>query len=172
MKYITIILIYSILVFCGYLFVPESVQYHKGGLLILLPLGVAIILIPALVSFIYKLRGQHAPELKRIFMSLVIGALSGYIPADYYRIYRNEQEFKSAALSATGRISFRWREDAKNYNGWKFQCEFYSEPDGRKYLTFPQDDREDKYRIGDTLRILYLKRNPEISKIPALENSE
>lgn len=166
MKLLIINLFYLALVLIAYQFIPETAQYHKDGITILIPLGLAVILFPIVLALLIKLTGQLKIKAAAIFFFLMITGLSGYIIADYVRLYQIEKEFKQSAVKTYGIVTDKWHfHSTKGYSGWQLKCVFKSLQTGKPFETFTQNDREDKYRIGDTLKVIYLERNPNISRV-------
>ena len=161
---------YFFLVFFGLFLVPESITYSKGGIAKLVPLGLVVGFVPVLVLLMMKLLQGEKDLEKKLRMLLLISGLLGFpaaIVQDYYRLAQMEMELKANGLITQGVVSERTRKYGKGYSGYQIVVQFSA--NGNAYNTFKQNDENDQYREGDSLDVIYLKRNPEISRVLVFE---
>lgn len=161
---------YFALVFFGLFFIPESIQYSKEGSTNTLPFMTVTFGIPMLL-FLWMMLSSK--ENKTPVMLVVITSLVGFpavITQDYYRLEQMEEELKADGKLIKGVVVERAKKSGKGYNGYQIVLRFTV--DDVEYFTFKQEDWEDQYRMGDTLEVRYLPRNPEISRVPVFEDED
>ena len=99
-------------------------------------------------------------------------ALSVLVLGPTFGIYLGKTE-KSALINhgieTKGIVYKKWYNYGKN-GGWLLRCNF--NVDAKTYSTFSETDRHNKYKIGDTLTILYNENFPQQCVIKDLKNDE
>ena len=101
---------------------------------------------------------------KRIIVALsvlVIGPLFGF-----YSGKKNEMNLKKYGVETKGVVYKKWYKYRQS-SGWLLKCKF--QVDGKTYSTFSETDQHNKYKVGDTLTILYNYKFPQECIIEELE---
>jgi len=155
------VIIYFLLIIAGILLLPESLYFSKNNKRVEadMLLLIAVFLLPlAFVPIVWP------RQFARYYASFVVFGFLGYLLAGYIRKVNIEKEFKTGSVSVSGvvkgkRSSFK----TKGAASWNFYCEF--EHNGVLYKTFREEDGKNRMNDGDSMTILFLQRNPEISKI-------
>lgn len=95
--------------------------------------------------------------------------LVGLVSGDYYRVYKIEEELKTKGINTKGWVVERWETTGgkNSYAGWNVRCEFQA--NNAPYSTFDQQDENNEFSVGDTVHIVYIGRNPEISRVNEFE---
>jgi hypothetical protein len=168
MKIFIISALYLFLVIAVYQFIPESILYNKTGYIILMPFIIAVLGFPYLVKIVLSKKkiGNLSPN--HILSGLIIAGLAGSIISDTLQHRKIDKEFAKNAIETQGIVVEKFKGGSKNNRGMQIICEFFDKNDSA-FNTFRNNDKENKYNIGDTLTINYLERNPEINKIMEFE---
>jgi len=156
-------LIYPILliVLLVYLFfgLGDYILYAKSGLGRILPFLLLFAAIPftlyktLLLFFEKKNATKYTP-----FIILILGPGFGI-----WCNYLSEKDFKSNGEVIHGKVIKRVWSSVKNRGYWAITAEF--EYNSKKYTTFPEDDKSNKFRLNDKIRVRFSTRNPENSEI-------
>ena len=92
---------------------------------------------------------------------LLIGPSFGYFLG-----YREKQEYKLNGQTVNGIVYRKWYSTGKNKE-WLFRCHYIV--DGVRYSTFSETDENNKYKVGDTVRIVYSVNFPQKSTVQDFE---
>ncbi len=147
-----------------FLGMPDSILYATTGFLKWLPFVLIFIVIPVLLF--RTLLGFTSIFGSKIWLILAIPLASILILGPSFGIYTDHYKNTDLLENGTktkGIIAKKWYSIAKSYKGYYIQCEF--KVDSLKFLTFSKKDENNIYKIGDTMTILYSKKNPQNNKI-------
>ena len=98
------------------------------------------------------------------YFAFIIFGMTGYFLGNKYQNVKSQKELDLTGTITKGIIKKkRFFKPSKGVGYWEFYCEF--EDSTFLYNTFYTKDIKNKYFEGDSLDILYLKRNPEISRL-------
>ena len=92
---------------------------------------------------------------------LLIGPSFGF-----YLGHQEDKEFQKKGETVKGVVYKKWYKTGKN-SEWLLRCSYMV--DGIQYSTFSETDRGNKYRVGDTLTVIYIDNFPQKSKIKELD---
>ena len=81
----------------------------------------------------------------------------------FYNSYREKVALRKTGLWTKCLISQKDYTDRKGFKGWTIKCTY--QIDKKLYETDATNDIENKYKIGDTLDLIYLKDYPRISVV-------
>ncbi|MEO6453528.1 MAG: hypothetical protein ABIN97_05615 [Ginsengibacter sp.] len=65
-----------------------------------------------------------------------------------------------------GLVYKKWYKTGKN-SEWLLRCQYVV--DGVTYSTFSETDKDNKYKVGDTLTVVFIDNYPQKSKIKELD---
>ena len=164
MKYLKLFspfVIFGIISFSIILATSEKTYYSKEQDRIeadILTLIVIFILPLILAPFIFQ------KNFINHYFGFIFFGMVGYFLGNEYRDLKIHKELVLTGTITKGTVtSKRFSKPAKGVGHWEFFCEF--EDSIFIYNTFYERDNKNIFTEGDTLDILYLKRNPDISKI-------
>jgi hypothetical protein len=92
---------------------------------------------------------------------LVIGPSFGY-----YLGYQESKDFQRSGQTVKGVVYKKWYTTGRNKE-WLVRCQY--EVEGVSYSTFSETDKENKYRVGDSLTVIYMDNFPQKCKIQELD---
>lgn len=98
-----------------------------------------------------------------------VSALSVLIIGPSFGLYlgnKEEKEFRENGETVKGIVYRKWYKTGKN-SEWLLRCQYVV--DGVTYSTFSKTDKNNKYRGGDTLTVIYIDNFPQKSKIKELD---
>jgi hypothetical protein len=170
MRLIFVIIVYLLIVILAYQYIPDFIHYNKNVFIIMTPFVILCVIIPITISFVLTKTGISKFNIKGNFGALAFTGLVGYITADYNDHYKIDKEFAESSIHVKGIVSNKWDSGSgRSGHGLEIICVFRAK-DGKMYRSFIQERVKDKYKVGDTLNVIYLERNPEISKVVEIEN--
>ena len=161
MKYFLLILYLGILIliFFG---LPDKILYSQDVIrwtpFILIFIVQTFLLYRLLQSF--KIMQKHLLGICALSV-LVIGPSFGF-----YLGYKDERDFQQNGEETKGIVYKKWYKYGKN-SEWLLRCQY--EVDGVIYSTFSETDEENRYQVGDTLTVIYIKNYPPKCKIKELD---
>jgi len=155
-------IIYSCgLLFCCLVFlyfIPKEIAYPKYKILNWFQFVLIFIVIPYLVFKILRLTNENTSPTKTFGICalsiLMVGPSFGF-----FQKYREEQELKINGKETICVVINR----KKTPRDWMINCKYYVT--NSEFTTYYETDRENKYRIGDTLKLIYNKDFPLMYKI-------
>jgi hypothetical protein len=92
---------------------------------------------------------------------LIIGPSFGF-----YLEYQDERQFQQNGETVNGIVYRKWYTSGKNKE-WLLRCNYVV--DGVTYSTFSETDKRNRFKIGDTLTVIYIPNFPQKCKIKELE---
>jgi hypothetical protein len=94
---------------------------------------------------------------------IAIAALSILVSGPVFGIYLGKKQDKELAdhgRTTTGIVYKKWETFRKQrHNEWLLRCNFTV--NGKVYSTFSVQDKNNQYKVGDTLHVLYSDTNPQ-----------
>ncbi len=140
---------------------PEDIYYSKARerveadtLVLVLVFIIPLIILPFLFP------NKFVPY----YLGFMILGFISYGIGNYYRKYRIQNELSKSSVLTKGIVrGKRYFNSLKGTGHWEYFCEF--EHSDYIYSTFYQTDYKNKIDDGDTLVVLFLERNPDISKV-------
>ena len=150
------------LIFFG---LPDSLLYSQT-----LTKWVPFILIFFGQTFLlYKILGSFNVSNKAKLLSVALSVLVIGPTLGMHLRKMEKTALKDHGIETRGIVYKKWYNSGKN-SGWLLRCRF--EVNAKVYSTFSKTDRHNKYKIGDTLKILYNENFPQQCVIEDLENDE
>jgi hypothetical protein len=153
MKLFLLILYIGLLCFI-FFGLPDSVVYSQDNK----SLAAVILVFVVQPVLLYAL--LRASKVKRVYLYLlcplsvlILGPLLGY----YYG-YEENKDFQERGKTTSGIIYKKWYNSGKNKQ-WLIRCHYVV--NGQTYSTFSETDAENKYKVGDTLTVIYLEDYPQ-----------
>ncbi len=92
---------------------------------------------------------------------LIIGPLFGF-----YSGQKTDVNLRKYGIETKGIVYEKWYKYTQS-SGWLLRCNFQA--DGKTYSTFSATDQHNKYKVGDTLTILYNSQFPQECIIEELD---
>ncbi len=139
-------------------FIPKEIAYPKYKNLVWFVFILIFVVLPNLVFKIIKTSNQNFSSIK----VNGICALSILIVGPTSIMFQNYRE--DEALRINGKATESIVVDRKkSKNDWLINCRYYV--NNSEYITYYYTDENDKYRIGDTLKLIYNKEFPRMYKI-------
>ena len=139
-------------------FMPNEIAYPKYKYLVWVVFLLIFVVLPYLVYKIIKTS-------KRNFSSIKVNglcALSILIVGPTYAIFQNYRE--NGELKVNGKINVCIVIDRKpSKNEWLINCKYQVE--NTEFITYYHTDEKNKYRIGDTMKLVYNRKFPRMYKI-------
>ena len=137
---------------------PNEMAYPKykylSWIIFLLILGV----LPYLVYKIIKTSNRNYNSTKVTGLCalsiLIVGPTSGIV-----QNYRENEELKVNGKETVCIVVDR----KSSKNDWLINCKYYVE--NKEFITYYHTDEENKYRIGDTIQLIYNREFPRMYKI-------
>jgi hypothetical protein len=147
-----------------YIDTPESVMYARTGFLRWLPFILVFLVLPILLfKFINTVWENNSGW--SIFVAaisvLAVGPTFGILSGE-----KQEKELRQNGEKVKGVVVNKWWAEKKGNDEWLFVCEYFV--DGKAYQTFSIPDKDNKFRLGDSLEIIYSKSNPNNAVVAAL----
>ncbi|SFG75535.1 DUF3592 domain-containing protein [Pontibacter chinhatensis] len=164
LKYLWLLCILSILWFL-YIDTPDSVLYAKTGVLRWLPFVIIFLVLPyCVVKFIRSvwLNSSVWPLGIASATALVVGPTFGIVSE-----WQKLEDLSLHGATTQGIVIEKWK-TGKGKKEWLFVSKYTV--DGKPYTTFSIPDKENRFRLGDTLQIRYSTKNPDNSEIVELEH--
>ena len=150
------------LIFFG---LPDSILYSqsitKWVPFILIFFGQTYLLYKILNSF------NVSDKKKQLMVALSVLILGPTFGIYFTKAEKNE--LRNHGIETKGIVYKKWYNYGKN-GGWLLRCNFKVET--KTYSTFSETDRHNKYKIGDTLTILYNENFPQQCVIKDLANDD
>lgn len=139
-------------------FMPNEIAYPKykyfSWIILLLILGV----LPFLIYKIIKSSNRNYNSTKITGLCalsiLIVGPTSGIVQK-----YRENEELKVNGIETVCIVLDR----KSSKNDWLINCKYYVEKE--EFITYYHTDEENKYRIGDTIQLIYNREFPRMYKI-------
>jgi len=158
MKYLVLILYIALLliVFFG---IPVRVLYSQG--VIRFTPFILIFFIQTFLLYCLLKSFNAAPKFTVGWVALsvlIIGPSFGL-----YEGHRAKADFKDNGSLTNGIVYKKWQRKSE----WLLRCQY--SVDGNVYSTFSETDKNNRYKVGDTLTVIYIKDFPQKSRIKELE---
>lgn len=139
-------------------FIPKEIAYPEYKYVDWSILFLIFGLLPYLVYKIIKTSNQNFSRIK----IQGICALSILIVGSTFGIFQKYRE--NEILKTNGRLTeCIVVSRKKSKNNWLINCKYYV--NNSEFITYSHTDQKDKYRIGDTLKLIYNKEFPRMYKI-------
>ena len=149
------------LIFLIFFGLGERFLYAKSGIEKWLPF---ILIFAGFPFLLYKCLAQY---IKRQDMVLGLAIGSVLIIGPVFGIWSDkisEEDLSKNGVKTKAIVIEKWWHKPKSQSGeWLLRCKFTAK--GQLYHTFSYEDKDNQFEIGDTLTVIYSKRNPENSKI-------
>lgn len=151
-------IVLTILLLIFIYFIPKEIAYPKYKYLVWFVFLLIFGILPLFIYNIVKTSNQNFSSIK----VKGICALSILIVGPTYGIFQNYRE--NEALRTNGKVTecivFNKK---KSKNEWLLNCKYYV--NNSEFITYYETDEKDKYRIGDTLKLIYNEEFPRMYKI-------
>jgi glucan phosphoethanolaminetransferase (alkaline phosphatase superfamily) len=139
-------------------FIPKEIEYPKYKSLTWFGFVLIFMILPYFVFKVVKSINKYTSSIK----TYGICALSILIVGPTHAIfgeYRQEKE-----LEINGNVTKCVVVDRKkSKNDWLINCKYYA--NNAEFVTYYHTDEKNKYRIGDTIQLIYNKDFPRMYKI-------
>ncbi len=149
-----------------YIDTPDSVLYAKEGFLRWLPFILVFLVLPyLLLKFINSVWPNNSG------WGIVIAAASVLIVGPAFGIISGEQqqkELKKNGSLTKGLVVEKWKSTGKGNKEWLIVCKYNA--NGKAYTTFSIPDKENRFKLGDTVTVLYSYINPTNSAVVELSD--
>jgi len=139
-------------------FIPKEIEYPKYNFLNWFGFVLIFMILPYFVFKVVKSINQYTSSIK----TYGICALSILIVGPTHAIfgeYRQEKELKINGKVTKSVVIDR----KKSKNDWLINCKYYVNK--AEFVTYYHTDEKNKYRIGDTIELVYNKEFPRMYKI-------
>lgn len=156
--YILILIVLITFLFFG---LGDDFLYAKTGIKRWTPFLIIFLLIPFILSRLLKLFNIHGKANQAYCFAsfLLIGPLFGFWVENL-----SETDLNKNGINTIGVVSDKWK---SGRGQWSLKCKFVANK--KVYKTFTKRDKENLYKIGDSLTILYSSNYPDNNKIIELE---
>ncbi|WP_291090341.1 DUF3592 domain-containing protein [Flavobacterium sp. BFFFF1] len=139
-------------------FIPKEIIYPKYKPLIWIVFALIFVALPFLVFKTVNVIKQNLSSGKIIGICALSILIIGPTSAIFQKYRENE------VLNLKGRIVNGYVFDRKkSKNDWLINCKYVV--NGEEYTTYYNTDEENKYRIGDTVKLTYNKEFPRMYRI-------
>ena len=150
-----------LLIFFG---LPQSILYSQEPIR-WMPFILIFIIQPLVLYYLLKS--------DTITRNTTIGlcALSVFIvglPFGFYLNYSEKKDLEQKGETTKGVIYRKWHSSGKN-SEWLIRCRF--QVNGTSYSTFSEKDKNNVFKVGDTLTIIYINDFPQKCKIKELQEN-
>ena len=139
-------------------FIPKEIEYPKYKSFTWFGFVLIFMILPYFVFKVVKSINKNTSSIK----TYGICALSILIVGPTHAIfgeYRQEKELKINGKVAKSVVVDR----KKSKNDWLINCKYYVNK--TEFVTYYHTDEKNKYRIGDTIELIYNKEFPRMYKI-------
>jgi hypothetical protein len=152
----------------GFLFLgmPNSILYAHEGFLRWPPFILIFLVIPVLL---FRVILQFASIFgSKLYLILAIPIASVLVLGPSYGVYTgylSHKDLLENGIKTKGIIIEKFRQLSRRgiQNDWLIKCEF--KVDSLKFSTFSEHDKYNMYKPGDTITIIYSKKNPQNNRI-------
>ncbi len=161
MKYLLLLLYIGLLllIFFG---LPDKVLYSQDIIK-----WIPFVLIFGVQTYLlYYLLLSFKVNPKYIIGSCALSALIIGPSFGFYRSYQEKLAFQKSGKETKGVIYKKWYSLKKN-SEWLVRCHYMV--DDVTYSTFSETDKYNKYKVGDTLTVIYIDGFPQKCKIKELD---
>lgn len=137
----------------------EHILYSKSGIGRIIPVvlifgGIPFTIYKTLQFFLDKKNATKYGALSILILGPGFGIWSKYL---------SENDFKKNGMITYGKVIEREWTHLNNRGRWTITAEF--EYNSKRYITFSQDDNDNKFQLKDKIRIRFSTRNPENNEI-------
>lgn len=149
----------------------DKIVYSRGSLayipFIIIVFAQPVVLYLLLLQFSFNVRDVHPKLIMRGITAASIAIfLLSYL---FFQQFRKENDLALHGQTTKGIVYKKWYDDDKKNPKWLLRCNYIV--DGTSFSTFSETDKENKYRIGDTLTVIYSTRYPQNSIIYELKGN-
>jgi hypothetical protein len=139
----------------------DTVVYSQEGFLKWFPYLIIFIAQPvALYLLLSQFSFANSKIQSRLLIrgTIAISVLIISLTYIYYLQTKQENDLLLYGQTTKGVVYKKWYDTYKDKSKWLLKCKYVI--DGDTLSTFSETDKENKYKVGDTLTILYSTRNP------------
>lgn len=149
----------------------DKIVYSHGNLrwipFIIMIVAQPVVLYLLLLQFSFNVRDVHPKLVRRGITAASIAIfLLSYV---FFQQFKKENDLALHGQMTKGIVYKKWYDDDKKNPKWLLRCNYIV--DGTSFSTFSETDKENKYRIGDTLTVIYSTRYPQNSIIYELKEN-
>src|SRR5882724_11031417 len=142
----------------GFIFLglPDSVIYAQENFILEWLPGLLII---AQAFLLYKIVAAFTVNTK---LRIGVAAISIVIVGPAFGIYlgkKQDDDLSKTGVTTQGIVYRKWETFRfQQHDEWLIRCYFIA--NGKRYSTFSEEDKNNVYKVGDTLKIFYLPSFP------------
>ncbi|MCZ4410000.1 hypothetical protein O3Q51_14355 [Cryomorphaceae bacterium 1068] len=141
----------------------EDILYAQYGIKRWIPIILIFILVPFFaIMLAISIKNNQRVKNGLLILAVIMGPIFGL-----WHRQLSTQKWSEEGQLTKGIVSERWL-GGRRGGKWNIKCEFKVK--NTRFTTFGKWDREDLYRVGDTLTIQYAESNPNIHRILELED--
>jgi steroid 5-alpha reductase family enzyme len=140
----------------------DSVVYAQEGLAKWFPYILIFVAQPIVLYLLLKPLPFTVAKVSPDFMRSGIVAASVLIVSLVYIYYlevKGDNDLHLYGKTTRGIVYKKWHDTSREKANWLVRCTYIV--DGHTFSTFSETDKENKYKIGDTLTIRYSSRYPQ-----------
>ncbi|WP_205504609.1 DUF3592 domain-containing protein [Rufibacter psychrotolerans] len=149
-----------------YIDTPDSVLFAKEGFQRWLPFILVFLGLPyLLLKFVNSVWSNNSG------WGIGVAAASVLIVGPTFGIVAGKQQQKELEKNGAltkGLVVEKWKSTSKGNKEWLIICKYYA--NGRAYTTFSIPDKENRFKLGDTVTVLYSPNNPNNSEVAELSD--
>lgn len=167
MKRILLVTIYTGLLGLIFLGLPDELLYEQENALIEVIPFMLIFIVPPIILYnilkSYKVTHNTALGIAAGSV-LVIGPTWGMLQER-----KSKTDFAANGQPTMGIVYKKWK-SGTGKREWLLRCNY--QVDGKTYSTFSKADDKNKFKVGDTLTVVYSKKYPQKCMIVELEEND
>lgn len=167
-KIISIASIYLILVcVIRFIFIPEKYIYGHNHEYKFLEFLLIVIIIPAGIALLCIAKSSNTNKSIGIGVMFVISGFAGLLLSTFIEKSIASYQINKDGKFTTGKVDYTYTQRKGSRSSGSIQYHFIVafNIDNSQYYSLPGYTDEEKYKVGDTITVKYLKRNPFINKI-------
>ena len=172
MRTILTILYFGLILLLCFAGTSDPVVYSHEGfskwlpyILIFVAQPLVLYLLLTQISF-KNFKIQKSLIVRGIIAISVLTIIMSYL---YFLQTKKENDLVLNGCKTRGIVYKKWQDNYKQDSKWLLVCNF--SVDGKPFYTFSETDKENKYKVGDTLTIIYSTRFLGNCIIEELENN-
>lgn len=167
-KIVFIAFIYLVLV-CGlrFILIPEKYIYGHHHDYKFLEFLLIIVVIPASVGLFYIAKTTNKNKALAFGISFIVFGFIGLLLSTFIEKSIVSYQIHNHGKTITGKADDTYLTRSGSRSSGKLQYNFIVEfnVNNNSYYSLPGFTDEEKYKIGDTITVKYLERNPFLNKI-------
>ena len=140
----------------------DTVVYSQEGFLKWFPYLIIFIAQPIVLFLVLRqVSFNNSKSQPRLLIrgAIAISVLIISMTYIYYLQTKQENDLLLYGQTTKGIVYKKWYDTYKDKSKWLLRCKYVI--DGDTLSTFSETDKDNKYKVGDTLTILYSTHNPQ-----------